>query len=460
MMTVNNSKPKKIAIKMFPQESHINAILAFAKELKELGNEVIFVGTSKISSIITENGLKFHEIPYDIVRLQTYSKSTTKRKKNINDRLKTIKLFWNDRNHIKRIKNNIENEDFLTPIFQKLAPDLVLIDMVYTIYIPPLIKSKMKFAIVQTTTSGVKTRTTLPLSSYFIPDIKSKTSEFLVQYEWFKHKLRHKIEDFMYGGSLESSIIKYLKKNNLVDQAGIDYERNRLVGFKKIPEINTTFLEFDFPHEKRYNHYYVAKPVLEKRNNLLYDFSYEQLLREKKEQNKKIVFCSFGTAVFRYKNNEVIYESIIEVFKQLDYCVLYICIEDDNLRNELRENVQGYDIHIFKRLPQIELLKSGVDIMIGHGGMNSINECILTCTPMLIYPGSRDMDQVGNSSKVFYHGLGLRGKYFDSKKKIISQIEELLSNGKYKHNLSKMYNAINNSHNYLSAQEVLEELYK
>jgi UDP:flavonoid glycosyltransferase YjiC (YdhE family) len=52
---------------------------------------------------------------------------------------------------------------------------------------------------------------------------------------------------------------------------------------------------------------------------------------------------------------------------------------------------------------------SRADVFVTHGGMNSIHDAIRFKVPMIVYPIEMNYDQPGNSSRVVYYKLGLRG---------------------------------------------------
>ena len=114
------------------------------------------------------------------------------------------------------------------------------------------------------------------------------------------------------------------------------------------------------------------------------------------------------------------------------------------------------NIAFFKNVPQPILLKD-VDVMINHGGMNSITECILAEVPMLIYPGSRYLDQYGNSARVVYHGIGLRGKLKNEKTHLmISKMNLLLNESSFKENLKLIKSEIHHHKNYNNGLSLIQ----
>jgi len=57
-------------------------------------------------------------------------------------------------------------------------------------------------------------------------------------------------------------------------------------------------------------------------------------------------------------------------------------------------------------LPQVDLLKAGIDLFLTHGGQNSFTEALSTSTPLVVCPGFGD--QLVNAQKAVDMGVGLK----------------------------------------------------
>jgi len=57
-------------------------------------------------------------------------------------------------------------------------------------------------------------------------------------------------------------------------------------------------------------------------------------------------------------------------------------------------------------LPQVDILRAGVDVFLTHGGQNSFTESLVNATPVVVCPGFSD--QVVNASKAVALGVGLK----------------------------------------------------
>jgi UDP:flavonoid glycosyltransferase YjiC (YdhE family) len=78
------------------------------------------------------------------------------------------------------------------------------------------------------------------------------------------------------------------------------------------------------------------------------------------------------------------------------------------------------NLYVFDYVPQVDLLQY-CDIMITHGGINSITECVFYGVPTLNYPLSLEWDQPGCAARATYHKVGLMGKINKDSAKTISQ---------------------------------------
>ena len=152
------------------------------------------------------------------------------------------------------------------------------------------------------------------------------------------------------------------------------------------------------------------------------------------DSSSKLIFCSIGTIGPTDGFEEDFLRRVIEVFRgRPDYTLIMsvgrgidIAALDPRLSNA----------HILPFVPQLQVLRRA-DLMINHGGANSIKECVSLGVPMIVYP--RRSDQPGNSARVIYHGLGLRGDIRnDSSTTIAAKIAHVLEQPRYRENVREM----------------------
>jgi zeaxanthin glucosyltransferase len=88
-------------------------------------------------------------------------------------------------------------------------------------------------------------------------------------------------------------------------------------------------------------------------------------------------------------------------------------------------------VHVFPWVPQLDVL-AHADVAITHGGINTVDECVTSGVPMLVYPGG-ETDMGGTTSRVVYHGLGLAGNpRRDGPAGIRRHVDRLLGNPEYR----------------------------
>lgn len=137
---------------------------------------------------------------------------------------------------------------------------------------------------------------------------------------------------------------------------------------------------------------------------------------------KPIVLCSFGTQTIFFQNKLNRFFDKLQRVIERESSLIFIVVSD---REMLFKNLPN--LILFKKIPQLKFL-SICDLMISHGGLTTIRECVQLNVPLLVYPLNTATDQNGNSSRVVVNKLGLRGSIrWDSDKDIQRKIRTLLS---------------------------------
>ena len=107
--------------------------------------------------------------------------------------------------------------------------------------------------------------------------------------------------------------------------------------------------------------------------------------------------------------------------------------------------------------PQLEILKHA-DVAINHGGINTIDECVLAGVPMLVSCGG-ETDMAGNTARIVHHGIGLAADpERDTTDRILGRLDRLLVDDVFKHNLVRMGRAYRAYAENGVAEGVIDEL--
>ena len=157
--------------------------------------------------------------------------------------------------------------------------------------------------------------------------------------------------------------------------------------------------------------------------------------------NREIIYCSMGTGSTRsdYSNKSILnLNKIIRCAASVtlkDYQFVIAC---GNVIDSLKELNCPENVHLFKWVPQVKILKYSSLAYI-HGGMGSIKECIMEAVPMLITPVGRD--QFLNAELISYHNLGIKLDIDnESDEQLVSIIKNTLQDEKIKESINTMKN--------------------
>ena len=129
------------------------------------------------------------------------------------------------------------------------------------------------------------------------------------------------------------------------------------------------------------------------------------------------VYVSLGTV---FNNKPKVFRKIIDAFDRRHQVIVSAGGAFDALKAQALPN----NILLFQRVPQIEVL-GHVDVVVSHGGNNTVNETLTAGKPLLVLPVGGE--QGDNASRVTHLGVGLRAdiNQFDPAE-VRSKIDRLL----------------------------------
>jgi MGT family glycosyltransferase len=173
----------------------------------------------------------------------------------------------------------------------------------------------------------------------------------------------------------------------------------------------------------------------------------------------RVVYCSLGTLCqYQYGRCGDFYHKVIEAFRGRPDLTLVLVtgpFAETYDHDSLPANV-----HLLKAVPQLQVLPLA-SLMITHGGMNSMTECIYFGVPVVVYPLSGDFDQRGNAARAEHHGLGVRGNIRrDGVKQIAARVDQVLGNPAYGRRMAEMGQSVRDSGDFDNSVRYLEELMK
>lgn len=389
---------------ILPTPSHYHAAFGLANEIRNSGQRVIFTGTFKVRDVIEDEDFEYlyfeYLTEYIILNFKVFSGIL-------------IKSLVDKTYLSKRYRNFLSGMRRLNKVLEQTNPDHIYIDEHLSEYAIYLSEKKILMSILCTKLSSRRAKGVPPMNSYFVPD-NSRYSNLICEILWFRRwlcKMWSKwIIKIAFCGNDEASFIQKWKRNiNFSERVTIDEYNYYFKGIVGIPRIilGTNSLEFtwrlNFEDEKYFfNSTYRCEErfMTEEYRKFIDRIRLERLVDE-----KKIIYCSFGTV--SYKNTRRIslfMEKLLSLKSDLGENMILV-ISKGKLPFEWPRMKDAY---YFDYLPQLDFLNH-CDLMITHGGHNSIKECYQKGVKMLVYPYMEDYDQPGNAIRVESKGFGLMG---------------------------------------------------
>jgi UDP:flavonoid glycosyltransferase YjiC (YdhE family) len=214
--------------------------------------------------------------------------------------------------------------------------------------------------------------------------------------------------------------------------------------------------EFEFPSRHRSSYHHFLGFMVDDSRNEKFNPLFENLVTSLKTQiknGKQLIYCSFGTVAYDdLKHIKTFIEKLFAVVNGSGF----ILVVSGNLHDILKSYHLPGNIYIFKDVSPFRILPL-TSVFITHGGFNSIKESIHSGVPMLVYPIDPRTDQNGNSARVVFHKVGLRGDLAkDSVEDVRQKILTILSDPAFKNNIEN-FNRIDNNY---SAENFLKILTK
>lgn len=414
---------------ILPFPSHYFVAFGVARYLKENGYRVIFTGEDQQMKLVENEGFEFQKLlyftQYKRFNLQTFVALF----------LKTIldKSFVKNR-YIEFYNSILE----LKSLYKKNNPDLIFIDHHLGEYALLLQNYNSRIVILNTKLSCYQSSGIPPLGVGWV----SKNGFFdkiRAQFDWMKLSFtrtqKNILEYLAFLGKTDKLFFKRLSKKKSIKWGDFFEENSSTYNIvKHIPKLITYPKCIEYSFKKLFpDEFYIEMPF-QKNEESYFSEGYNnviELIKNKKKENGniKVVYCALGTISNNVrKRANLILAKVIDAIRDLPNTILILA---DNTITESQITTKE-NIFIFKKIPQLHMLLYA-DLMITHGGLNSISECIQAKVPMLTCPLIKRVDHFGNSARVVANGFGLKVDIeVDTVNIIRAKIQYLLSSNCFK----------------------------
>jgi len=448
----------KILIDLLPAMGHFNSSLKLVRMLQSAGHQIIYLNQG-LKAELAKYGLASCETGFDIAPVLL--------KKGEAGIRMTFKNYFRPANQQRVIKIQEDLKEF-KKFLKQLAPDLVLLDeqnMLKAIFYEIC---KVPVVCLQSKPDPCKFSNIPPFTSSFVPS-PVLASSIYCELLWIIKTLRNHYRLKLLQLSSRRTDI-YSIACQIANQNGIDLKgrttlrRGFGIGIDGIPRLVLSPAAFDFPHPDREATWYIGPLIDINREQVIKMPRYKVLLSRisgfKKQKSGFVIYCSLGSQNKLYmKKVKKFFKRLMEVARQNQNDLFITSVGEEFDVGQLYPIPDN--LYAYRYLPQIDLLRH-CDIMITHGGANSITECIFRGVPVLNYPLSPDWDQPGCAARVVYHKLGLKGNISrDSAETIAGKLSLLKSNYNfYKKNVLLMKKRFKEKNNSKEALEIIESIIK
>jgi zeaxanthin glucosyltransferase len=407
---------------------HVTGTIKLAGTLRDNGHRVLYTGNNKVCEPAIRKGFGF-------VLHNPYFKSIEEVQKSID---RKYSLFESISNAItgSSFKIFLKYVDEFKSIIREISPDVVILDeeniLKYFIY------KALEITVISVQTMPDKHREVNipPFTFRFCPIIGSKFSKSFVTVLWWC-KIVQNYLDISFRTIKRAYQDNYSFSQKVIKQLGFrfidefSFESSYSFCLKRGLLLVLSPADFDFPRLPRHGTFLLGplKDYEEEHSKILSP-RFDALCKHIAEWRFKkifIVFCSLGTNTLSEEKRVTVFFIKMRKVALMNPDIRFIFSTGDNFEIDklypLPTNVTAFPF-----LPQSTLLLKS-DLMITHGGMNSITECVFSEVPMIVYPLSPRWDQPGNSARIVFHKLGLRGRLLvDSPKTITKKIKHIRDN--------------------------------
>lgn len=337
------------------EQGHVFPTFGLAKTLTKRGHKIRYLGIPDISEFVRSQNFEMLEILGDIYPLGMPAKLRAKAR-----RLNKEDLFDQ---HLPRLLNNSEVDDVLL----NSNPDLVIASIFISLEALILwYKHRISTAI-------------------FTPCLRRPQHDATA-------KVTHRIMNY---GSAVYELVKFATE---LDPKIKTFEEVAWP-LRKMPELIACPQELELPGQDLGENVWYIEPSIRETGNEYQDFKWPAAAK-----SKRLIYVSLGSQTELYlERARLAYRKLLDMMRMtrgrsFQYILsLNKSFEIDEF-GELPPNVT-----VSRWVPQIDVLKRA-SLMITHGGLGTVKECIFFGVPMVVLPLGRD--QTRNAERITHCRLG------------------------------------------------------
>lgn len=170
----------------------------------------------------------------------------------------------------------------------------------------------------------------------------------------------------------------------------------------RVPELITCLAEFDFPEAVRRgrHRFYLGPGVDLQRGEEPFDWKLDPAM--------PLIYCSLGSQSQNCVGAQRFFQVVIDAMTALPDWRM-ILATGVHFNHDDFERIPP-NVLLLNHAPQLQIL-ARADVVITHGGLNTIREALVFGVPMVVFPSFGE--QPMNAARVVHHGLGVSGNMLD-----------------------------------------------
>ncbi|WP_046758370.1 glycosyltransferase [Kordia jejudonensis] len=447
---------------IFNQPSHYNATFAIARALAKRGHTITYLSHNESQKAYVEK----QGFPLKRIFTDCYYKHEGQTVADENDYKRPLKILKELIAQTKKLKHTFLEGIEIQELINREKPDLFIIDYSYVQYYFGLQKFNIPIVMLETTVSSVRTPKYPGVFSTLMPE-DSMFGNFKISLSWKRYYVKRWLLNtwykILFRGYDPSSFINLLIKKTGFPKNKIDRSRAFYVGIKGVKELVLCEKAFDFPDRNIPEQYHLCPIIDQQRTGDFTKVAATTHIDEKNsaaildalEHSQHVIYASLGSsASLWFHDRTTFFNKLIDAVRTIDNCILILSVGKNFDQNSLK--TLPSHVHIYERVPQLEILKR-TDLMVTHGGLNSVNECIFNAVPMLVDTLGLPYDQNGNAARVAYHGMGLRANIRkEATADVTEKIQQILNKSTFKENILKMQKIYKNAQDATKHAAIVE----
>jgi zeaxanthin glucosyltransferase len=391
-------------------KSHLYASMGLARRLEQRGHRVEYWGSPAIQPTVEEQGFGFRRVDglWSRFEEEVRMRAVSRRLKWLLYPMLVTENIVARRRWLPKMAAAISVcERSVAALVAMHQPVLVVFDPFLLGYYPLFHRLGVKGVVLSTKPLPVRDPLVPPSSSFVMPS-RSRAGRRRVDLAWAWVRAKGGCHGFVRRLASRCGLYTH---DALVDavaaRCGFDAAAERVerwvrpdLHFRSVDEWALWSPAMDFPRARPLpsNVHYVGPSVDTARRTT-------PVAVQRAAPGSHLIYVAVGTIRFRWRDHVAFLKRVVTAFGNRPGISVVIATGSEMTTaaiGAVPDNIQLFDF-----LPQVAMLDVA-DLAITHAGAGTLRECILKEVPMLAYPNHHD--QSGNSARIVYHGLGLRGR--------------------------------------------------